>query len=121
MDTNDEIPLEEHRYFWARLYHLEHRHPTALLLLMDQRKLTEHLRAVTRRAMRQFGELVVARDLPPDLADELVMNQIVADPTERSQLHDSFSRRKLRHLLNRYKDAIPKFTRTYLSQSETTE
>lgn len=121
MDTIDEIPLEEHRYFWARLEHLEHRNPAALLNLMEQRKLTEHLRSVTKRALRQFGELLLTKNLIPGEADELVMNQIIADPMERSQLHDSFSRRKLRHLLNRYKDAIPKFPRTYLSESETTE
>ena len=44
MDTIDEIPVEDHRYFLARLGHLEHRHPAGLLGLMEQRKLTEHLR-----------------------------------------------------------------------------
>ncbi|HET7057995.1 MAG TPA: hypothetical protein VFI05_04640 [Nitrospiraceae bacterium] len=120
MDTRDEVPLEDHRYFWARLEHLEHRHPAGLLSLMEQRKLTEHLRGVTRRAMLALAALVY-QNLSFEQADEMVMNQIVADPLERSRLNDSFSRRKLRHLLNRYKDAIPKFTRTYLSENETTE
>jgi hypothetical protein len=120
MDTKDEVALEDHRYFRARLEHLEHRHPAGLLSLMEQRKLTDHLRKVTRRAMQALGELI-SQKLSFEQADEIVMNQIVADPMERSRLNDSFSRRKLRHLLNRYKDAIPKFTRTYLSQSETTE
>src|SRR5437762_99734 len=119
MDTNDEIPLEDHRYFLARLEHLEHRHPAGLLSLMEQRKLTEHLRDVTKRAMRALGELVIDKNLPLDRAEEIVMNQIVADPLERSRLNDPASRRKLRHLLNRYKDAIPNFNRTYLSQNET--
>ena len=121
MDTSDEIPLEEHRFFWARLEHLEMRHPAALLELMEQRRLTRHLREVTRRAMQSLGHLVIDRNLSLDQAEELVMNQIVADPLERSKLHDPSCRKKLRLLLNRYKDAIPNFPRTYLSQSETTE
>lgn len=120
MDTRDEIPLEDHRYFMGRLEHLEHRHPAGLLILMEQRKLTEHLRNVTRRAMQALGELV-NQNHSFEQADEIVMKQIVADPMERSRLHDPSSRRKLRYLLNRYKDAMPNFPRTYLSQSETTE
>jgi hypothetical protein len=121
MDTRDEIPLEDHRYFLARLTHLEHRHPAGLLSLMEQQKLTEHLRSVTRIAILALTELVINGKMSIEQAEDLVMNQIVADPMERSRLNDPASRRKLRHLLNRYKDAIPKFTRTYLSQSENTE
>jgi hypothetical protein len=50
MDTSDEIPLEDHRYFRARLDHLESRHPAALLSHLEQGTLTEHLREVTGRA-----------------------------------------------------------------------
>jgi len=120
MDTRDEIPLEDHRYFLARLEHLEHRHPAGLLSLIENRKLTDHLRNVTRRAMQTLGELV-SQNHSFEQADDLVMRQIVADPMERSRLNDPAQRRKLRFLLNRYKDAMPNFTRTYLSQSETTE
>jgi hypothetical protein len=121
METSDEIPLEEHRFFWARLEHLEYRHPAALLALMEERKLTEHLRGVTRRAMIALSDLVIGKKMNLDQAEELVMTQIVADPLERSKLHDATSRKKLRLMLNRYKDAVPNFPRTYLSKSETTE
>jgi len=117
MDGNEGVPLEEHRYFWARLEHLEHRHPAGLLSLMEQRKLTDHLREVTRRALGALAELV-RQGMSFEQADEIVMSQILADPRDRSRLNDSFKRRKLRHLLNRYKDAVPNFTRTYVKESE---
>lgn len=121
MDMRDEVPLEDHRFFWARLEHLERRHPVALLTYMEKRKLTQHLRETTTRAMQALSELVINRHMPLDRAEELVMHQIVADPMERSRLPDSCSRKKMRYLLTRYKAAIPNFTRTYLSQNETTE
>ena len=46
MDTNDEIPLEDHRYFRARLDHLETQNPAALLNHLEDETLTHHLRSV---------------------------------------------------------------------------
>ncbi len=121
MDTSDEIPLEDHRYFRARLDHLESRHPAALLSHLEQGTLTEHLREVTGRAMQAKGELVFNQNLPEDQADELVMNQVVADPQELSRLEDPASRMKLRLLLDPYKAAMPYLRRTYQSESEIIE
>jgi hypothetical protein len=56
-----------------------------------------------------------------DQADEMVMNQVVADPEEQSRLDSPASRRKLRMLLDQYKAALPDLPRTYQSQSETIE
>jgi hypothetical protein len=94
MDTSDEIPLEDHRYFGARLDHLESRHPAALLSHLERGTLTEHLRDVTGRAMQAKAELVFNQKLPEDQADELVMKQVVADPQEMSRLRDPASRMK---------------------------
>lgn len=120
MDTADEIPLEDHRYFRARLDHLESRHPAALLSLLEKEALTEHLREVTGRAIQAKANLVINHGVPDDQADELVMNQIVTDPEEQSRLDDSV-RSMLRLLLDRYTAAMPDLPRTYQSQSETTE
>jgi len=100
MDTSDEIPLEDHRYFRARLDHLESRHPAALLSHLEQGTLTEHLRDVTGRAMHAKAELVFNQNLPEDQADELVMSQVVAEELESSRLEDPASRLKLRLLLD---------------------
>ena len=121
MDTHDEIPLEEHRYFRARLDHLETRNPALLRNHLEMGTLTQHLRDLTMRAMRAKAELVFNQNIPEDQADELVMNQIVANPQEMSPLQDATSRRKLRLLLDPYKAAMPYLRRTYQSESETTE
>jgi hypothetical protein len=121
MDTTDEIPLEDHRYFRARLDHLENRHPAVLLSLLEQGALTEHLRDVTGRAMQAKGNLVINQNIPEAQADEMVMHQIVADPAEPlSLLQDQASRNKLRSLLAAYRLAMLHLPRTYQSQSETT-
>ncbi|HVT90641.1 MAG TPA: hypothetical protein VHD56_17430 [Tepidisphaeraceae bacterium] len=121
MDTSDEIPLEDHRYFRARLDHLETRNPAALLNHLEQETLTKNLRNVTGRAMQTQADLVINKNMPVDQADELVMNQIVADPAEQSRLDDPASRIKLRTLLDRYKATLSDLPRTYQSESETTE
>ena len=120
-DTRDEIPLEDHRYFRARLDHLESRNPAALLNHLEMGTLTQQLRESTARGMQAKANLVINHHLPEDQADELVMNQVVADPQERSFLNDPASRRKLRTLLDRYRAALPDLPRTYQSQSEITE
>ena len=118
---SDEIPLEDHRYFQARLNHLETRHPVVLLILLENGTVTEHLRVVAKYGMRAKARLVFYKKIPDDQADELVMNQVVADPQEQSRLDDPASQRKLQMLLDRYKAVIPNLPRTYQSQSETTE
>lgn len=121
METSDEIPLEDHRYFLARLHHLEMQHPAALLNLLERGTLTQHLREMTSRGMVAIAELTFNQSLPADQADELVMNQLIADPQEKSHLNDRTSRLKLRLLLARYEREMHDLPRTYLSQSETTE
>lgn len=121
MDTTDEIPLEDHRYFSARLDHLESQNPAALLNHLERGTLTHHLRNVTMQAMQAKAHLVFEQNLPEDQANEIVMNQVVADPQEQSELNDSAARLKLRLLLDPYKEAMPDLPRTYQSESETTE
>ena len=121
MDTSDEIPLEDHRYFRARLDHLECQHPMALLTHLQQGTLTKHLRDVTGRGMQAKANLVVNQNVPVDQAEELVMNQIVADPQEQSRLDDPASRTILQWLLNRFRAAMPGLPRTYQSEKEITE
>jgi hypothetical protein len=121
MDTNDEIALEDHRFFSARLNHMEQQHPAALLHHLENGTLTMHLREVIARAMQVKANLVFHQKLPADQADELVMNQIVADPQELSQLFIPASRMKLRALLERYRKSLPDLPRTYQSQNEITE
>ena len=121
MDTTDEIPLEDHRYFEARLDHLESRHPAALLSHLEHGTLTQHLRDGTIRAMQTKADLVFNRKLSEEQADEIVMDQVVADPHERSELHDKMDRLKLRLLLDPYKEALPNLPRTYQSENETIE
>jgi hypothetical protein len=121
MDTSDEIPLEDHRYFYARLDHLETQNPAVLLNLLESRTLTEHLRIVTGWAMQAKAKLVFNQNLPEDQADEMVMSQVVADPEEQNRLDNPASWMKLRTLLDQYKAALPRLPRTYQSQSETTE
>jgi hypothetical protein len=81
IDTKDEIPLEDHRFFIARLDHLEQRNPAALLHHLVNGTLTMHLRELSARAMQAKADLVINRKLPVDLADELVMNQRVPNDT----------------------------------------
>lgn len=121
MDTTDEIPPEDHRYFQARLDHIESHHPVMLLNHLENGTLTAHLREVTSRAMQAIGDLMFNKNLPQDQANELVMNQIVADPREKSQPLDPKRRANLRKLLDQYRAELPSLTRTYLSQSETIE
>jgi hypothetical protein len=122
MDTTDEIPLEDHRYFRARLDHLENRSPAMLLSYLDTGTLTQHLRDITEWAMQTRADLVIHQNLPADQADEMVMHQVVADSQEPlNLLSDQASRNRLRALLLVYKAALPAFPRTYLSQNETTE
>ena len=121
MNTMDEISLEEHRYFHARLSHLESRDPAALLNHLNNGTLTAHLRRVTSQAIRMLGDLVMNKNLPQDQADELVMNQIVADPKETSRLANPQKRATLARMLVRYQSELPLLPRTYLSQSETIE
>ena len=121
MDTNDEIPLEEHRYFYARLDHLESRNPATLLNLLERGTLTEHLRLVTGWAMLTKANLEINQHMPENEADELMMSQVVADPQEQSRLDNAVSRMRLRMLLGQYKAALSILPRTYLSQNETTE
>ena len=121
MDTSDEIPLEDHRYFRARLNHLEQQNPAALLHHLQDGTLTTHLRELTARAMQAEANLVINQKLPVDQAGELIMSQMVADPQEQSQLYIPASRMKLRTLLERYRRALPDLPRTYQSQNETTE
>jgi hypothetical protein len=121
MDTSDEIPLEDHRYFSARLDHLEDRNPAALLNHLEKGTLTEHLREWVLRAMQAKADLVINKNMPVDQADELVMSHIVADPREQSRLDNPASRMKLRILLEQYMAALPDLPRTYQSQSETIE
>ena len=120
-DTSDEIPLEDHRYFYARLDHLESRNPATLLNLLERGMLTEHLRVVTAWAMQAKANLVINQNLPENEADELVMSQVVADPQEQTHLDNAVSRGRLRMLLGQYKAALSILPRTYLSQNETTE
>lgn len=80
MDTSDEIPLEDHRYFRARLAHLKTRNPAALLNRLEMGTLTQHLREVTGRAIQAKANLVMNHEMPEDQADEMVMNQLLADP-----------------------------------------
>jgi hypothetical protein len=120
-DTNDEIPLEDHRYFRARLDHLETQNPAALLNHLEKGTLTEHLREVAGRGMQTKANLVINHKVPEDQADELVMSQVVADPEEQSRLDNPISRMKLRTLLYRYEATLPDLPRTYQSGSETTE
>ena len=121
MDTTDGIPLEDHRYFAARLNHMESQHPVALLSHLERGTLTEHVRKVTSRAMQTRADLVFNQKLSEEQADELVMNQVVADPQEASRLVDPTSRAKLRQLLGQYRAELPTLPRTYLSESETTK
>jgi len=122
MDTSDEIPLEDHRYFQARLSHLEQRQPVMLLVLLERRELTGHLRSVVMRAMNTLGDFVINQGLPLNQADELVMKQIVADPHEKPAfLKDRINREKLRTLLRDYRATLPSLPRTYLSQQQITE
>ena len=121
MDTADEIPVEDHHYFRARLTHLENRQPVILLHHLENGTLTEHLRDVTSRAMQTMGNLVINHNLPVDQADEMVMHEIVANSQEPLRLlNDQASRIRLRSLLLVYKTALPALPRTYLSQNETT-
>lgn len=121
MDTTDEIPLEDHRYFRARLDHLVNRQPATLLCYLERGMLTVHLRDVTGRAIQAMGNLVINHHLSADQADEMVMQQIVADPQEPlNLLSDQASRTHFRALLLVYKTALPALPRTYLSQNETT-
>lgn len=121
MDTSDEIPVEDHPYFRARLEHLERQHPEALLYYLEQGTLTEHLREMTVWAMQAKATLVFDRKMPQGQVDELVMNQVIADPAERSYLPDPVSQAKLRMLLYCYKAKMHDLPRTYQSQSEITE
>jgi hypothetical protein len=121
MDTNDEIPLEDHRYFSARLDHLETQHPAELLYHLEHGTLTTHLRELTARAMQARAVLVMSRHLPAESADELILHQVVADPREQSQLYIPASRAKLRRLLDEYRRTLRELPRTYQSQSETIE
>src|SRR4051794_35750088 len=118
MNTTDEIPLEDHYYFQARLDHLENRHPAMLLGYLEMGTLTEHLRGVTVRAMKARGNLVINRNMAENQADEMVMLQVVADPLEPlSLLRDQLSIIKLRSLLAAYRVAMRHLPRTYLSQN----
>lgn len=122
MDSFDEIPLEEHRFFAARLAYLETHQPEMFLNLLENGSLTSHLRETTSRAMNALGELVLNKQLPADQAEELVMSQIVTDPQQTIEpLCDPRSRRKLQTLLRKYRKAMPNLPRTYQSQVETTE
>jgi len=122
MDTTDEIPLEDHRYFRARLDHLENRSPATLLRYLETGTLTEHLREITGWAMQTRADLVIHQNRPADEADEMVMHQIVADPQESlNLLNDPANRNRLRSLLTAYRLAIPHLPRSYQSQNETTE
>lgn len=121
MDTSDEIALEDHRYFRARLDHLQSHHCAALLSHLERGTLTQHLREVTARAMRAKANLVFNRTLPEDRADEVVMSQLIADPAERSRIDHPTDRLKLQLLLEPYKEALCSLSRTYLSECETTE
>lgn len=121
MDTRDEIAVEDHRYFQARLDHLEKQHQAALLNHLERGTLTEHLREVAGRGMQAKAELVIESHMTEDQADDFVMHQVVADPAERSRLRDKVKRARLRILLNCYKATLPDLPRTYQSQSEITE
>jgi len=70
MDTSDEIPLEDHRYFSARLDHLEQQNPASLLNHLANGTLTQHLREVAMRGMQAKAELVFNQKMPTDQADE---------------------------------------------------
>jgi len=121
MDTTDEIAVEGHPYFQARLNHLESLHPVALLQHLEQGTLTQHLREITLRGMQAKAKLVCEENLPEDQANELVMHQIVADPAEESWLRDKRKRMKLRLLMDSYRMTLASLPRTYQSQSEITE
>jgi hypothetical protein len=116
MDTTDEIPLEDHRYFRARLDHLETQHPIALLSYLLRGTLTEHLRDLTIMALRTRAEMVIHQNIPENQADEMVLHQLVADPQEQSHLPDPASRRTLQVLLNRFKATLSSLPRTYQSE-----
>ena len=122
MDSFDEIPLEDHHFFAARLAYLETHQPKTLLDHLENDSLTCHLREQTNRAMNALGELALRKQIPLDQAEELVMSQIVADaqaPVE--PMNDPQARRKLQSLLQKYREAMPNLPRTYQSQLETTE
>ena len=121
MSTSDEIPLENHQYFFARLDHLEQRHPVALLHHLESGTLTTHLRELTARAMRTRANLIFKQQLPIDQANELILNQMIADPQEQSQLYIPTSRTKLRMLLEQYRRRLPDLPKTYQSENEITE
>jgi len=120
MDTTDEIAVEDHPYFQARLNHLESQHPVALLRHLEQDTLTQHLREITLRGMQTKAKLVCEENLPEDQANELVMYQIVADPAEESWLRDKRKRMKLRLLMDSYRMKLSTLPRSYQSQNETT-
>ncbi len=52
--------------------------------------------------MQAKAELVFYQNLPEDQADELVMNEVVAEELESRRLEDPASRMKLRQLLDPY-------------------
>jgi hypothetical protein len=78
MDANDEIALEDHRFFSARLDHMQQQNPAALLHHLENGTLTMNLREVIAQAVQAKANLVFHQKLPADQADELVLNQIVA-------------------------------------------
>lgn len=121
METTDEIAIEDHPYFLARLNHLECLHPAALLNHLEVGTLTQHLRDVTAQAMEAKANLVFNQKAPEDQADEMVMNQIVADQKESSRIDDPRSEATLQKLLNHYRQKLPSLPRTYLSENEITE
>lgn len=112
------IALEDHAYFRARLAHLEHRHPAGLMNLLTERTLTHHLRTQTAKAIRRYNRLVDEEQVPAETADDIV-NREISNPAERSKLYDPQSRRRLRSMLNRYKDALATLPRTYLEDPST--
>ena len=122
MDTFDEIPLEDHRFFATRLAYLETHQPKTLLDLLENGSLTAHLRETTSRAMKALGESMLNNQIPADQAEEIVMSQIVTEPREAAErLSNPQSRRKLHRLIREYRKGIQNLPRTYQSHLETIE
>ncbi len=112
MDTTDEIPLEDHRYFRGRLDHLESRHPAILLHHLEDGTLTEHLRDVTGRAMHALGNLVIDHQAAHCAGLETVEKQpgggiIMHDDVRRFEHGDKGIAHRIRVVDKPHNDGFP--------------
>jgi hypothetical protein len=94
--------LKAHPYYRARLDHLESQNPRALLTHLENGTLSNHLLETADRAVQTEGNLVAKEKMEPESARELVMNQVVADPEEESNLN-SLDQSRMTNLLQKWK------------------